>query len=81
MLNDQLEIYNSSLNNKLNDIIRVLTIFSVVFIPLTFLAGIYGTNFKYLPELGYRYAYPIFWLALVIVAVGMILFFKKRKWL
>lgn len=81
MLNDQMEIYNSSLNNKLNDIIRVLTIFSVVFIPLTFLAGIYGTNFKYLPELEYRYAYPIFWLALVVVALGMILFFKKRKWL
>ncbi|WP_422859568.1 magnesium/cobalt transporter CorA [Flagellimonas sp. S174] len=81
MLNDQLDIYNSALNNKLNDIIRVLTVFSVVFIPLTFLAGIYGTNFKYLPELDYIYAYPIFWLILVFIAVGMILFFKKRKWL
>ncbi|RKN75145.1 magnesium/cobalt transporter CorA [Ulvibacterium marinum] len=81
MLNDLLNLYNSGLNNRLNDILRVLTIFSVVFIPLTFLAGIYGTNFKYLPELDYRYAYPIFWLVLIAVAVGMILFFKKRKWL
>lgn len=81
MLNDLLNLYNSGLNNRLNDILRVLTIFSVVFIPLTFLAGIYGTNFKYLPELDFKYAYPIFWLVLIAVAVGMILFFKKRKWL
>ncbi len=81
MLNDQINIYNSALNNKLNDIIRVLTIFSVVFIPLTFLAGIYGTNFEYLPELKYPYAYPIFWGALIVVALGMIYFFRQRKWL
>lgn len=81
MLNDQLDIYNSGLGNKLNEIMRVLTIFSVVFIPLTFLAGIYGTNFEYLPELKFKYAYPIFWAALVLVAMGMIFFFRKRKWL
>lgn len=81
MLNDQLDIYNSAIGNKLNDIMRVLTIFSVVFIPLTFLAGIYGTNFEYLPELKFRYAYPIFWIVMIVVAVGMIAFFKKRKWL
>ena len=81
MLNDQIDMYNSALNNKLNDIIRVLTIFSVVFIPLTFLAGIYGTNFEYLPELKYHYAYPIFWGVLIVVALAMIYFFKKRKWM
>ncbi|MEN8799402.1 MAG: magnesium/cobalt transporter CorA [Flavobacteriaceae bacterium] len=81
MLNEQINLYNSALNNKLNDIIRVLTIFSVVFIPLTFLAGIYGTNFDYLPELHYPYAYPIFWGVLIAVAIGMIYFFRKRKWL
>nr|WP_299342701.1 magnesium/cobalt transporter CorA [Allomuricauda sp.] len=81
MLNDQLNIYNSSLNNRLNDILRVLTIFSVVFIPLTFLAGIYGTNFEYLPELHYKYAYPIFWAVLIFVALGMVWYFKRKKWL
>ena len=81
MLNDQLDIYNSGLSNKLNEIIRVLTVFSVVFIPLTFLAGIYGTNFEHLPELKFRYAYPVFWVALILIAFGMITFFKKRKWL
>ncbi|MGB5692776.1 MAG: magnesium/cobalt transporter CorA [Flavobacteriaceae bacterium] len=81
MLNDQINMYNSALNNKLNDIIRVLTIFSVIFIPLTFLAGIYGTNFEYLPELHFPYAYPIFWGVLIIVALAMVYFFKKRRWM
>ncbi|WP_422082064.1 magnesium/cobalt transporter CorA [Ulvibacterium sp.] len=81
MLNDQLNIYNSGLNNRLNDILRVLTIFSVVFIPLTFLAGIYGTNFEYLPELHYKYSYPIFWGVLILLALGMVMYFKNKKWL
>ena len=51
MLNDQLNIYQTSISNKLNEILRVLTVFSVIFIPLTFIAGVYGTNFEYLPEL------------------------------
>lgn len=61
VLSDYLEIYNTGVNNRLNDIMRVLTIFSAIFIPLTFIAGIYGTNFEYLPELHYRYSYFIFW--------------------
>lgn len=81
MLNDLLNLYNSALNNRLNDILRVLTIFSVVFIPLTFLAGIYGTNFEHIPELHYKYAYPIFWVVLVLVALGMVWYFKRKKWL
>lgn len=81
ILNDQLNFYNTSLNNKLNDILRILTVFSVVFIPLTFLAGIYGTNFKYLPELEYKFAYPIFWGVLILTALSMIYFFKKKQWL
>lgn len=81
ILSDQLNIYQSSVSNKLNDVMKVLTIFSVIFIPLTFIAGIYGTNFKYLPELEYRYAYPIFWGALILVALGMLYYFKKKKWI
>ncbi len=81
MLNDQLMIYDSGMNKRLNDILRVLTIFSVIFIPLTFIAGIYGTNFEYFPELHYKYAYPVFWGTLILIATGMIYFFKRRRWL
>ncbi len=81
MLKDQLDLYQTKLNNRLNDIIRVLTVFSVVFIPLTFLAGIYGTNFNYLPELQYRYSYPIFWGVMIAIALFMITYFKRKRWL
>lgn len=81
ILSDQLNIYQTNASNKLNDVMKVLTIFSVVFIPLTFIAGIYGTNFEYVPELKYRYAYPIFWAVMLGVAGGMIYYFKRKKWL
>lgn len=81
VLSDYLEIYNTGINHRLNDIMRVLTIFSAVFIPLTFIAGIYGTNFEYLPELHYRYSYFIFWGILIAIAAIMLRFFRKRKWL
>ncbi len=81
MLHDQLNIHATNVGNRLNEIMKFLTIFSVVFIPLTFLAGIYGTNFHYLPELSYRYSYFIFLGVLVAIAVGMILIFKRKKWL
>lgn len=81
LLNDELSNFHANSGARLNEIIRVLTVFSVVFIPLTFLAGIYGTNFKYLPELEYRYSYYIFWAVLIFVAAGMLYFFKRRGWL
>ncbi|MFN2257397.1 MAG: magnesium/cobalt transporter CorA [Desulfuromonadaceae bacterium] len=81
VLSDYLDIYNTGVNNRLNDIMRVLTIFSAIFIPLTFIAGIYGTNFEYLPELHYRYSYFIFWGVLLVIAAVMLRFFRKRNWL
>lgn len=81
MLSDHLNIYNTGVGNRLNEIMKVLTIFSAIFIPLTFIAGIYGTNFEYLPELHYRYSYFIFWGVMLLVAVVMIKFFKRRNWL
>lgn len=80
-INDNLNTYHTHMTNKLNDVLKVLTIFSVVFIPLTFMAGIYGMNFEHMPELSYQYSYPIFWAAIVVVAVGMILYFKRKNWL
>ena len=81
MLSDHLDIYNTGVSNRLNEIMKVLTIFSAIFIPLTFIAGIYGTNFEYLPELHFRYAYFVFWGVLLAVALIMIKFFKRRNWL
>lgn len=80
ILSDQLNIYHTTISSKLNDIMKFLTVFSVIFIPLTFIAGIYGTNFEYVPELKYRYSYFIMWLIMIVVAIGMLLFFKKKKW-
>lgn len=81
MLTDQLNTYNTIVSNKMNDIMRVLTIFAAIFIPLTFIAGIYGTNFKFLPELEYRYSYFIFWFVLIVIAAILLLYFKRKKWL
>jgi magnesium transporter len=81
LLNEELNIFHTNMSTRLNDILRVLTIFSVVFIPLTFIAGIYGTNFEHFPELGFYYAYPIFWGVLILTAGLMLYYFKRKKWL
>ena len=81
MLKDQLETYQTNVSNRLNDIIRVLTIFSVIFIPVTFVAGVYGTNFEYFPELTYPYAYPVFWGVLISIAITMLVYFRYKKWI
>ncbi|MFC1566065.1 magnesium/cobalt transporter CorA [Candidatus Neomarinimicrobiota bacterium] len=80
ILSDQLNIYHTSISSKLNDIMKFLTIFSVIFIPLTFIAGIYGTNFDILPELHYKYSYFIMLGAMLTVAVTMLIYFKIKKW-
>jgi magnesium transporter len=81
MLSDQLNLYNTVISNRMNDIMKILTIFAAIFIPLTFIAGIYGTNFEYLPELKFKYSYFIFWGIMLTVAVAMLIFFRKKKWL
>jgi magnesium transporter len=80
ILYDQLNIYHTMMSTKLNDIMRILTVFSVIFIPLTFIAGIYGTNFDYLPELHWHNGYFIMWGIMVMITLGMMLFFKHKKW-
>jgi magnesium transporter len=81
MLSDHVDYYNSGVNNRLNEIMKVLTIFSAIFIPLTFIAGINGTNFDFLPELHFKYSYPIFWGVLILISTFMLRFFKKKNWL
>jgi magnesium transporter len=80
LLTDQLNIHNSVTANRMNDIMKVLTIFAAVFIPLTFIAGIYGTNFEYLPELEYKYSYFIFWGVIIAIAGALLYQFKKKRW-
>ncbi|MCL4113161.1 UNVERIFIED_CONTAM: hypothetical protein GTU68_065797 [Idotea baltica] len=77
---DQINLYNTNVSNRANDVMKVLTIFASIFIPLTFIAGIYGTNFDYIPELTYRYGYFMMWAVMVLVAVTMLYLFKKNKW-
>lgn len=81
ILSDQLNIYHTTISTKLNDIMKFLTVFSVIFIPLTFISGIYGTNFDNVPELHYKYSYFIMWGVIVTVAIIMLLYFRKKKWL
>ncbi len=80
ILSDQLNIFHTTVAYKLNDILKFLTIFSVIFIPITFIAGIYGTNFDYIPELHYKYSYFIMWGAILLTVIGMITYFKRKKW-
>ncbi len=80
VLNDYIQIYHSNVSYKMNEIMKVLTIFSAIFIPLSFFAGVYGTNFVHFPELDYKYAYPIFWGAVITIAGGMLYIFKRRGW-
>lgn len=76
-----LDTYLSSISNKTNDIMKVLTIFSTIFTPLTFIAGVYGMNFKDLPELSWKYGYASFWIISLLITGIMIRFFRKKKWL
>jgi magnesium transporter len=81
MLSGMLDVYLSSISNKMNEVMKVLTIFAAIFIPLTFIAGIYGMNFGFMPELGWRWGYFGILLVMAIVAVALIVYFKRKRWL
>lgn len=81
MVSDQQNSYNANISNNVNDVMKVLTIFSAIFIPLTFIVGVYGMNFNYIPALKYRYSYFILWGIMVAIAIIMLFFFKRKKWL
>jgi magnesium transporter len=81
MATGMVDIYLSSISNRLNAVMKVLTIIATIFIPLTFIAGVYGMNFKYMPELQRRWGYPAVLLVMALVAVVMLIYFRKKKWL
>jgi len=81
MASGMLDLYLSMVSYRMNEVMKVLTIFAAIFIPLTFLAGVYGMNFEFIPELKWKLAYFIWWGISVAVAAGMIIYFKRKKWM
>jgi magnesium transporter len=81
MLSGMMDIYLSSVSNKMNEIMKVLTTIATIFIPMTFLAGLYGMNFKHMPELELKWAYPAFWIIIIVIFISMIIWLKRKKWL
>jgi magnesium transporter len=75
------DIYLASISNRMNEVMKVLTVFAAVFIPLTFIAGVYGMNFEFMPELKWRYGYFILLGFMVCVTIGMLAYFKRKKWI
>ncbi len=81
MTSGLVDLYLSSISNKMNEVMKVLTIIATIFIPLTFIAGIYGMNFEYMPELGWEWGYFAVWTIIIAIGISMLLFFKRKKWL
>ena len=75
------EIYLAQVSLKTNEVMKVLTMMASIFIPLTFIVGVYGMNFEFMPELHSRWAYPIVWGVMLAIAGGLVFWFRKRRWL
>jgi magnesium transporter len=78
---DLRDLYMSATGNRLNEIMKVLTIISTIFIPLTFIAGVYGMNFDFMPELHTRWAYPLTLLAMALIAIALLFYFRRKGWI
>lgn len=76
-----MDMYMTTISNKMNEVMKVLTIMASIFIPLTFIAGIYGMNFEYIPELRWKYSYFVLWGVMILIFLGMLYYFKRKKWL
>lgn len=76
-----MDLYLSSVSNKMNEVMKTLTIIATIFIPLTFVAGIYGMNFEYMPELRWRWGYPAIWIVIISISTAMFIYFRNKKWL
>jgi magnesium transporter len=81
MVSGMLDIYLSSVSNRMNEVMKVLTIIATIFIPLTFIAGIYGMNFVNMPELQWPWGYFVVWGIMIVIFIGMLIFFKRKRWL
>jgi magnesium transporter len=75
------DLYLSIISNRMNEVMKVLTIIATIFIPITFVAGIYGMNFIHMPELTWRWGYLFVWIIILAIIAGMLVFFRRKKWL
>jgi len=80
ILTSMMDMYLNSVSNRMNEVMKVLTIIATIFIPLTFIVGVYGMNIDHMPELHWRWFYPVLWVIMIAIAVGMMVFFKRKKW-
>jgi magnesium transporter len=78
---DLRELYLSAVSNRMNEVMKLLTIISTIFIPLTFIVGVYGMNFKHMPEISSRYGYPLTWAVMIAIALGMLVWFVRAGWI
>ena len=81
MLSGMTEIYLSTISTNMNKVMKVLTIIATVFIPLTFIAGIYGMNFKFMPELEWQCGYPVILVSMIAIGIAMVIYFRIKRWL
>ncbi len=81
MVSGMFDTYLSSVSNRMNEVMKVLTIIATIFIPVTFIAGVYGMNFHFMPELSWRWAYPVVLLLMLLVGLGMVAYFRSKRWL
>ena len=81
LVGSALDTYLSVTSNRMNEVMKVLTVIATIFMPLSFIAGVYGMNFHYMPELGWRLAYPAVWLIMLGISVLMLIYFRRRGWL
>ncbi len=75
-----MDIHINTQNNRMTEVMKVLAVISTIFIPLTFIVGVYGMNFEYMPELHSTWGYPLTWMVMITIGAGMLLYFKKKKW-
>ena len=85
LLSGMMDIYLSSVSNKMNEVMKVLTIITTIFVPVTFVAGVYGMNFEFMPEIhskwGHAWGYTFAWVIMLVMMISMVMYFRKKKWL
>jgi magnesium transporter len=81
IISSMMDIYLSTISNKMSEVMKVLTIISTIFIPLTFIAGVYGMNFRYMPELEWEWGYFMIIGLMLVIGLGMVVYFKRKRWL
>lgn len=81
LLSGMMDIYLSSVSNRMNEVMKVLTIITTIFVPVTFIAGVYGMNFDFMPELHSKWGYPLTWLVMLTVMISLMVYFRRKKWL